>query len=198
VRGVLAVADAPKAEARAVVDDLSRRGLTVALLTGDNERTGRAVADELGIDRLLAEVLPEEKVEEVRRLQGEGRIVAVVGDGVNDAAALVQSDLGIALGTGTEVAIESSDVTLVSGDLHGVLIALDLSRRTLRTIRQNLAWAFGYNIAALPLAAAGLLNPVVAGAAMALSSVSVVANSLRLRRFRPAPTDDAVRSPSGS
>ncbi len=196
VTGLLAVADAPKDEAGAVVADLSRRGLTVVLLTGDNERTARAVADELGIDRVLPEVLPEDKVEEVRRLQGEGRTVAMVGDGVNDAAALVQADLGIALGTGTEVAIESSDVTLVSGDLHGVLIALDLSRRTLRTIRQNLAWAFGYNVAALPLAALGLLNPIVAGAAMALSSVSVVGNSLRLRRFRPAPIEKPARGAS--
>jgi len=196
VRGLLAVADTLKAGARAVVADLGRRGLTVALLTGDNERTARAVADELGIDRVVADVLPEDKVEEVRRLQGEGHTVAMVGDGVNDAAALVQADLGIALGTGTEVAIESSDVTLVSGDVHGVLVALDLSRRTLRTIRQNLAWAFGYNLAALPLAAVGLLNPVVAGAAMALSSVSVVANSLRLRRFQPAPRENAARGTS--
>jgi P-type E1-E2 ATPase len=180
-----------------VVADLRRRGLTVALLTGDNERTGGAVADELGIERVLAEVLPEDKVSEVRRLQGEGRTVAMVGDGVNDAAALVQADLGIALGTGTEVAIESSDVTLVSGDLHGVPVALELSRRTLRTIRQNLAWAFAYNLAALPLAALGLLNPIVAGAAMALSSVSVVANSLRLRRFRPAPVNSVGAGPLG-
>ena len=198
VRGLLAVADAPKAEAQAVIAGLRRRGLAVALLTGDNERTARGVAEELGIDRVLAEVLPEDKVREVRRLREEGGTVAVVGDGVNDAAALVQADLGIALGTGTEVAIESSDVTLVSGDLHGVLVALDLSRRTLRTIRQNLGWAFGYNLAALPLAAVGLLNPIVAGAAMAFSSVSVVANSLRLRRFRPAPTEIAARSaPTG-
>ena len=154
------------------------------LLTGDNETTARAVAAEVGIDEVIAEVLPAEKADVIRRLQAEGRVVAMVGDGVNDAPALAQADLGLAIGTGTDVAIEASDLTLVSGDLRAAGDAIRLSRATLRTIKQNLAWAFGYNVAAIPLATAGLLNPVIAGAAMALSSLSVVANALRLRRFK--------------
>jgi cation-transporting ATPase V len=183
VRGVLAVADTLKEGAAELVDRLHAMGLEVAILTGDNARTAQAIADRVGIDRVLAEVLPEGKVGEVARLQGEGRVVAMVGDGVNDAPALVQADLGIAIGSGTDVAIEASDLTLLRGDLHGVATAIELSRRTYRTIVQNLGWAFGYNLAAIPLAALGLLSPIVAGAAMALSSVSVVGNSLRLRRF---------------
>jgi P-type Cu+ transporter len=160
-------------------------GLAPVLVTGDNETVARAVAAEVGIDTVIAEVLPEGKVEEVRRLQRKGRVVAMIGDGANDAAALAQADLGLAMGTGTDAAIEASDLTLVRGDLRVAADAIRLSRRTLRTIQGNLFWAFGYNVAALPLAAAGLLNPLIAGAAMAFSSVFVVFNSLRLRGFRP-------------
>ncbi|MEV7349777.1 heavy metal translocating P-type ATPase [Micromonospora chalcea] len=184
-RGVLAVADAVKPTSRTAVARLRELGLTPVLLTGDNATVAKAVAAEVGIDEVIAEVLPAEKVAVIERLQGEGRVVAMVGDGVNDAAALARADLGLAMGTGTDAAIEAADLTLVRGDLTAAADAIRLSRRTLAIIKGNLFWAFAYNVAALPLAAAGLLNPMLAGAAMAFSSVFVVGNSLRLRRFRP-------------
>ncbi|HEX6422491.1 MAG TPA: heavy metal translocating P-type ATPase [Acidimicrobiales bacterium] len=183
-RAVLVVSDAVKATSAEAVAGLRSLGLRPVLLTGDNERAARAVAAQVGLDEVIAEVLPADKVDVVRRLQEEGRVVAMVGDGVNDAAALAQADLGLAMGTGTDVAIEASDLTLVRGDLRAAVDAIRLSRRTLATIKGNLFWAFAYNVAALPVAAAGMLNPMLAGAAMAFSSVFVVTNSLLLRRFR--------------
>jgi Cu+-exporting ATPase len=182
---VIAVTDTIKPGAAEAVSRLRALGLAPVLLTGDNERAARAVATEVGIGDVVAEVLPAGKTEEVEQLQADGAVVAMAGDGVNDAPALALADLGISMGTGTDVAIEASDLTVVSGDLRRVPDAIALSRATLRTIKQNLAWAFGYNVAAIPLAAAGLLDPMIAGAAMALSSVSVVLNALRLRRFHP-------------
>jgi Cu+-exporting ATPase len=196
VRALFVVSDTVKPASAEAVEQLKGLGLRPLLLTGDNEATAKAVAAEVGIEEVIAEVLPAEKAAVVEGLQAEGRIVAMVGDGVNDAPALVQADLGLAIGTGTDVAIEASDITLVSGDPRAVGDAIRLSRRTLATIKGNLFWAFAYNVAALPLAATGLLNPLIAGATMALSSVFVVSNSLRLRGFKPrchVPLDQSAR-----
>jgi len=183
-RGVITVADTVRPTSAEAVADLHALGLRTVLLTGDHEASARRVAEEVGIATVVAGVRPEEKVAEVSRLQDEGHVVAMAGDGVNDAAALARADLGLAMGTGTDVAIAASDLTLVSGDLRVAAVAIRLARRTLATIRVNLFWAFAYNVAAIPLAAFGMLDPMVAGAAMACSSLFVVGNSLRLRRFR--------------
>jgi Cu+-exporting ATPase len=200
-RAVLVVADTVKPTSKEAISQLRGMGLRPVLLTGDNAAVARAVAREVGIaeDDVVAEVMPQDKAEVVKRLQDEGRVVAMVGDGVNDSISLVQADTGISMGTGSDVAIEASDLTLVRGDLRAVADALRLSRRTLATIKGNLFWAFAYNVAALPLAAAGLLNPMLAAAAMALSSVFVVTNSLRLRRFRPlTPSTAATPVPAST
>lgn len=186
VRAVLVIGDTPRPSSSEAISRLQELGLVPVLLTGDNATAAQTVADQVGITQVISRVLPEQKFEKILELQAQGKVVAMVGDGVNDAAALAQADLGIAMGSGTDVAIAASDITLVRSDLNAVADALQLSRRTLRTIKVNLFWAFGYNVAAIPLAAAGLLDPMIAGAAMVLSSVFVLSNSLRLRRFTPA------------